>query len=144
METLAVVGLVGNIIQFVEFSSQLISKSVQLYQSSEGALTENMNMETAANHLILLNSKLENAASDTGDKALEDLCKSCSAVAVELLEALDKLKVHGGKEKGKAIRKALRSLWSREKVQEIEKRLEYFREELNLHIVVDLRCVNRL
>jgi hypothetical protein len=52
--------------------------------------------------------------------------------------------VHGGKEKGKSIRKALRSLWSREKVQEIEKRLEYFREELNLYIVVDLRCVNRL
>ena len=81
METLAVIGLVGNIVQFVDFGSKLISKSVQLYQSSDGVLTENINTETATNHLIRLNSKLENAANAGGDKALETLCKSCSAVA---------------------------------------------------------------
>jgi hypothetical protein len=31
MEALAVIGLVGNIVQFVDFGSKLISKSVQLY-----------------------------------------------------------------------------------------------------------------
>jgi len=50
----------------------------------------------------------------------------------------------GKKEEWESMRKALRSLWSKEKIQEIEKRLASFREELNLHIVVDLRCVNRL
>src|SRR5579871_2386662 len=99
MEVLAVIGLVGNLFQLVNFCSRLISKSVQLYQDSDGVLTEDITTETATNDLILLNSKLENAANVTGDKALEDLCKSCSAVATELLAALDKLKVHQGKEK---------------------------------------------
>jgi hypothetical protein len=144
METLAVIGLVGNIVQFVDFGSRLISKSIQLYQSGDGVLTENANTETAANHLIQLSNKLENAANTTSDKALHALCRSCGVVAVELLGALDKLKVQGKKGKWKSMRKALRSLWSKEKIQEIEKQLEGFREELNLHIVVDLRCVNRL
>ena len=144
METLGVIGLVDNIIQFVDFGSKLISKSVQLYQSSDGVLTEIITTETVTNHLIQLNSKLKNAANATGDKALETLCKSCSAVAAELLGALNKLKVHGKKERWKSMRKALRSLWSKEKIQEIEKRLASFREELNLHIAVDLRCGNML
>jgi hypothetical protein len=144
MEALAVIGLVGNIVQFVDFGSKLISKSVQLYQSRDGVLTENINTETATNRLVRLSSKLENAANATGDKALESLCESCSAVAAELLGALDQLKMHGEKEKWKSMRKALRSLWSKEKIQEIEKRLASFREELNLHIIVDLRYVNRL
>jgi hypothetical protein len=144
MEALAVIGLVGNIVQFVDFGSKLISKSIQLYQSSDGVLTENINMETATNHLFRLNNKLENAANSTGDKALQALCKSCGTVADELLGALDKLKVHEEKKKWKSMRKALRSLWSKEKIQEIEKQLASFREELNLHIVVDLRCVKRL
>lgn len=144
METLAVISLVGNVVQFVDFSSKLISKSVQPYQTSDCVLTENINTEMATNHLILLNSKLENAASTIGDKALEVLCKSCSAVAVELLGTLDKLKVHGGKEKWKSMRQAVRSLWSEEKIQDIERRLASFREELNLHVIVDLRRVSRL
>lgn len=90
METLAVIGLVGNIVQFVDFGSKLILKSVQLYQPGDGVLTVNIDTETATNHLIRLNSKLENAANATGDKALETLCKLCSAVATELLGALNK------------------------------------------------------
>lgn len=144
MEILAAISLVGTLVQFVDFGSKLISKSVQLCQYSDGVLTENINTETATNHLILLNSKLGNAANATGDKVLEALCKSCSAVAVELLGALDTLKVNGEKEKWKCMRKALRSLWSKEKIHGIEKQLASFREELNLHVIVGLRCVNRL
>ena len=143
METLAIIGLIGNIVQFVDFSGKLISKSIQLYQSSDGALTENIGTETATNHLIQLNNKLENGANVTGDKALHALCKSCGVVAVELLRTLDRLKVEGEKTKWKSTRKALRSLWSKEKIQGIEKQLTSFREELNLHIVVDLKYVNR-
>jgi len=143
METLAVISLVGNIIQFVDFSGKLISKSVQLCQSSEGALVENIDTETATNHLILLNDKLKDTATSTGDKALQDLCEACLTVARELLDALDKVKVKGKHEKWKSIRKALRSVWSKEYIEELERRLAKLRTELNLHLLVDLRCVLR-
>ena len=110
METLAIIGLVGNIVQFVNYSGKLISKSTELYRSSEGALAENIDTETATNHLVLLNSKLQSAAATTGDSTLESLCKSCSITADQLLAALDKVKVKGKQDKWKSIQKALQSV----------------------------------
>ncbi|KAF2175016.1 hypothetical protein K469DRAFT_756484 [Zopfia rhizophila CBS 207.26] len=114
METLAIIGLVGNIVQFVDFSGKLIAKSTELYRSSEGALLENIDAETATNHLVLLNNKLQDTATTASDEALKRLCESCKSTANELLAALDGVKVNEG-------------------------RLSRFREELNLHVVVDLR-----
>jgi hypothetical protein len=139
MEVLAIVGLVGNIIQFVDFSGKLISKSVQLYQSREGALAENIDTETATNHLLLLNDKLKDTATSTGDRTLKDLCEACHTVARELLEALDEVKVKGKQQKWKSIRKALNSVWSKEHIAQLEQRLANLRKELNLHVVVDIR-----
>ncbi|XTI95124.1 hypothetical protein V2W45_1503335 [Cenococcum geophilum] len=129
METLAIIGLVGNIVQFIDFSGKLISKSTKLHRSSEGALAENIDTETATNHLVLLNSKLRTTATATGDSALESLCKSCGTAADELLAALEKVK--------KSMRKALRSVWNKE--EELERQLARFREELKVHVVVNLR-----
>ena len=144
METLAIIGLVGNIVQFVDFSCKLISKSTELYQSSEGALAETIDTEAATNHLVLLNKRLKNTAGTTSDATLESLCKSCGNAADKLLAALDKVKVKGKQDKWKSVRKALRSVWSKEEIEELERRLAKFREELNLHVVVDLRCVRVL
>jgi hypothetical protein len=38
METLAIISLVGNIVQFVDFSGKLLSKLTEAYRSSESAL----------------------------------------------------------------------------------------------------------
>jgi len=141
MDILTAIGLVGNIVQFVDFGSKLISKSVELYRSGEGALGENIDTETATYHLLLLNDKLKDTATSTGDKTLLDLCEACHTVARDLLEALDKVKVKGKQQKWKSIRKALRSVWSKEDIEELERRLEKLRTELNLHVVVDLKCV---
>lgn len=65
MDPLTIIGLVGNIVQLVDFSGKLISKSTELYQSSEGALAENIYTETVTNHLDLLNNKLKNARTPT-------------------------------------------------------------------------------
>jgi len=92
------------------------------------------------NHLIELSTALQaSAGSSQGDPALEKLCDCCNDVAKELLEALGKLKVDGKKGKWSSVRKALRSVWSKEEIDGIQKRLESFRDEMNLHIVVDLR-----
>lgn len=141
MEPLAIIGLVGSVVQFVDFSGKLISKSTELYQSSKGALAENIDIETAISDLVFLKSKLQITTATTGDNALERLCTSCGTAADELLLALDKVKVKGKPGKWKSIRKAIRSVWSKEEIEELERRLERLKEELNLHIVVDIRCV---
>jgi hypothetical protein len=139
MEALPIIGLASNVVQFVEFGIKLIGKSTELYRSSEGALAENIDVEKATEHLLLLNNKLKAGASTTGDNTLQRLCESCKSTADELLVALNKIKCNGKQDRWKSIRKALRSVWSKEKIHELEGRLARFREELNLHMNVDLR-----
>jgi hypothetical protein len=138
MDPVTAVGLVSSIVQLVEFSGQLISKSVQLYRSADGALAENLDIEAVTNDLTQLNEKLK-ASAVTGDAALKKLCNSCNAVGDELLEALSRLKVNGKQQKWQSARKALRSIWRKEKIDQLEGRLAMFREELNLRITVGLR-----
>ncbi|KAI9862929.1 MAG: hypothetical protein M1813_004102 [Trichoglossum hirsutum] len=139
MEVLAAVGLAGNIIQFIDFGGRLISKTVEIQKSGTGALAENINIEAATNDLTLLSTKFHDSANSTSDTALRELCQSCNATAVELLTVLDSVKAHGGQNKWKSFRKALRSVWSKEDIALLEQRLARFRDELNLRVTMDLR-----
>lgn len=141
MEALAIIGLAGNILQFVDFSTKLISKSNELYKSAEGALADHHDIEATTDDLVLMNQKVMNGASSSSDNSLKALCESCNRVAGELLTALEKLKVKGRATKWLSIRKALRSLWSKEKLDDLERRLGRLRNELVLHIAGDLSCV---
>ncbi|KAF8536103.1 hypothetical protein BDD12DRAFT_749607 [Trichophaea hybrida] len=124
IERLAAIGLVGNIIKFVDFSSKILSKTQQIYRSADGALSENIDTELVTNDLVKMSAGLR---------------VSLNSCAKELLDALEKLKADGRKRKWKSVRKALRAVWSKEEIDGIQKRLSSFRDEINLHIVVDLR-----
>jgi hypothetical protein len=140
MEPLVALSLIGNVVQFVDFSSKLLSKTVEGYRSADGAFIDNADLETATNDLVALNKRINsNGASRGATLEFMSLCSSCNDVAKELLAALEKLKIHGGKSKWKSFRKALRSVWSKEHVLAIERRLSSFRDEINLRIVVGLR-----
>jgi len=139
MEALAAIGLIGNVVQFVDFSSKLVSGSIQLYRSAEGALEENIDTETVAKDLVLLNGRLKDSAASTSDGPLKNLCESCQAVAAELLQALAKAKVQGQRTKWKSIKKALQSVWNKEHIAQLDGRLARIREELNLQLTVSLR-----
>jgi hypothetical protein len=102
-------------------------------------LAENINIETATNHLVLLNNKIKDAVVIASDDTLKRLCDSCKSIADELLAALDKVKISGKQGRWKSIRKALRTVWSKEQTRELERWLASFRVELNLHVVEDLR-----
>jgi hypothetical protein len=55
MEPLVAISLVGNIVHFVDFSSKLISRTVEGYRSADGAFVDNANLEIATNDLVALN-----------------------------------------------------------------------------------------
>jgi hypothetical protein len=101
---------------------------------------DNANLETATNYLVaLMESINSNATPGSVNPVLISLCSSCDDVAKELIGAFAKLKVQGDKSKWKSFRKALRSVWSKEEILGIERRLSSFRDETNLRIVVELR-----
>ncbi|KAF8253283.1 hypothetical protein K440DRAFT_657280 [Wilcoxina mikolae CBS 423.85] len=121
MEPLAAIGLVGNIVQFVDFTSKILSKTQQIYRSADGALSENIDTELVTNDLAKLSAGL----------------RACGDPALEKLSAASESEWKEGKME--ECGKALRAVWSKEEIDDIQKKLSSFRDEMNLHIVVDLR-----
>jgi len=95
---------------------------------------------SATTDLVELSDRLK-ATTEGAIPKLAVLCVSCGEVADELLTGLARLKRSStrGAGKAKSVRLALRSMWSKDKIAGIERRLSGFRDEINLHIVVEIR-----
>ena len=138
METLAAVSLAGNILQLLNFTGPAISKTRQIHASISGTLKEHDDLESITNDLKDLASRLQ-ASTEPVDWVLEQLCSSCSEVADELLKSLKYLGVKGKPNRSESFRKTLKVLWGKEKLKILEERLAGFRQELTLHLTVELR-----
>ncbi|KAF2116983.1 hypothetical protein BDV96DRAFT_16670 [Lophiotrema nucula] len=142
MEVIATIGVISSVVQLVDFSSRCLAKGVQLYQSTSGVLDENEAIGTALEHLVSLKDVVLNATASDADSALKELCQAVTGAALELAEALEKVKVKkapGEAARWRSMRKAIRSVWSKEKIRELEHRLEGLRLELSLHITFKTR-----
>jgi len=139
MEAFTTIQIISSIVQLVDFSSKCVAKGVELYRSADGILDENAAIEIAATYLTGLNDQVRNAAFSATHQQLRDLCDRISAASSELLHVIVGLKVQGTKTKCKSMRKAIKSVWGKAKVQELEQRLNSLRDELNLHISVVTR-----
>src|SRR5579862_6016273 len=100
LDPLAALPLADTVLQFVGFSSKIISNGHQIYRSADGALSENIELETVATDLAELNTRLRQSLRPAGmmgcfnktEQALEDLCNSCRDVSEELLTRLNGLR----------------------------------------------------
>ena len=138
MEVLAAVSLAGNILQFLSVTCDAISKSRRIHASISGTLKEHDDLEGLTTDLKGLSSRLQASAAPV-DSVLEQLCSNCSEVADELLKALEHLTIKGRHTRSQSLRKALKALWVKEKLKLLEQSLAGFRQELTLHVTVELR-----
>ena len=138
MEALATLGLASNVVQFVDFASRLISKSHELYTSSDGMLIEQKDLALITRDMKAIVGHLKQSQGPAADQ-LQTLSTECFRVADELIGALKELQCKGPPSRYKSVRQALRFAWSKEKIHEIEKRLHSLREQINLRICANLR-----
>jgi hypothetical protein len=142
LDPLTALGLAGNIVQLVDFSSKIVGKARDIYKSADGSLPENLDAETVAQSLRVLYSNIAPqlvSPSSVQEETLNELCIGCDNIAKELLQALGRLKIQGKKTKWKSMRQALKSVSSKEELDVISKRLANYREQLNLNFLVALR-----
>ena len=149
LDPLTALGIASNAVQLAEFSSRLISRGHQIFKSTDGALTENLELEAIASGLLKMNNtlarslrsdELHRTLSDD-DKELQAICEGCRCVGTELINALQKLKIRGNHGKWKSFRQALKTIWSKDEIDKLSKRLEGFRKQLDTYILVSLRYV---
>lgn len=141
-DPVASLGLAANIVQFVDFSHRLLSESKAIYNSATGASADNDVIETVASDLDLLNAKLT-APSAAGaiPESMRSLASQCKDVARELLDVLEKIKVKGSHRKWKSFVQALRSVWRKDEIEELVRRMERLRNEMHYRLQIMMRCV---
>lgn len=145
MDPMTAVALASSIVQFVDFSSKLVSKGHHIYTSANGALSENLDLEAVTVDLSHLTARLkgyEGCTCPTKDQQdLLNLASSCDFLADQLMERLEKLKVDKDAKhrKWKSFRQALKAVWSKKELDDMATSLASFRSQLELHILVSLR-----
>jgi hypothetical protein len=118
MEPLSALNIATSVVQFVDFSSKIISKSLEIYKSDYAELSEYSNIRYIITKLEELARDLEkslklddstNSHMSQNDLGLLDLCKECKTISNKLIAVLDKLTRKGKLGKFLNISKTLRS-----------------------------------
>jgi hypothetical protein len=150
LDPLSALSVAASVVQFVDFASKIICKGKEVYASTDGVLQENMQNETVTARLLEMTKRLKKPLVQVGSSSeeeraqhrrLHEICKECSEISKELLQHLGDLKVPKGSEhrRWKSFRQALKSVWEKQAIDSMAKRLEGLRTELHTHILVVLR-----
>jgi hypothetical protein len=72
---------------------------------------------------------------------MEKICEACVKLSKELVDRLEKLKVPDGHphRKWKSFRQTLKTVWSKEKIEEVATKLAKLRTELDTHVIFSLK-----
>ena len=138
MVALAAASLAGHVLQSLSLTGDAISESLQIHASTSITLKEHDDLECLTIDFEDLSGRLQ-ASAGSVDSVLEQPCSRCGEVAEELLRAREHLGVKGKYTRSPSLRKALKALWHKEKLTILEQRLAGFRQEMTLHITVNLR-----
>jgi hypothetical protein len=152
MDPLTALSLAGTVVQFVDFGCTILSRGCELYTSPTGNLTVNNEIHLVTNDLQAVIVKLRSSSLTASQSAsvafvdsqepdsLERICESAAAVAEELLQRLDSLKVSGRKfKRWESFQQAVKSVWSRQEIDALVRRLRGFQQALDTRLLFSIR-----
>lgn len=146
-ETLAAIGLAGNIVQFLDFSVKLLKQSHDIYRSTLGASDDIVDAEIAIKDLMHATQRLRislhppetSSTLTAAETSLDELRQRCFETGQEFLKLLNKLTIKGHCTRWKSIKLALAKEWKDGTFKELERWLTGLREEMHFHVTVTLR-----
>jgi hypothetical protein len=128
----AALGLAGNIITLIDFTWKLFAGAHTIYRSHAGTSDENVVLEVIVRDISSLSGAVivEQARSEK----LQLLAAESKRVAEELLHALEKLKAKGRNTRWGSLKAALKEVWSRGEIENLEKSLSKLQAQVTAHI----------
>lgn len=99
MDPLSAVGLAGTLVQFIDFTSKIVTQGRELYKT--GSLKLKGQVEAVTTDLLDFSTKFQQCSSCAQDEsssaaeneiALRKLCEECDGIALQLLAQLNRLK----------------------------------------------------
>ena len=146
MDPLSALSLAGNISQVLDLGTKIVSGSLQMCRSADGASSTNSHLETMTSDLTRLcaallqpENHIDQQHAIKAELALIPLSQSCKALGEEFLSILNALKVKSQHKRFDSIRQALKGVWKEKEIRIYEKRLKSYRTQIALHLIEILR-----
>ncbi|KAF2439407.1 hypothetical protein P171DRAFT_122106 [Karstenula rhodostoma CBS 690.94] len=120
MEPLTAVGLVANIVQFVDLGCKIFASAKEIQHSTAGLTTDDQRTSDMMTEMYRLSLHLESPGrepSDANEKALFKLAAECHKLSVQILELMDKTSAKNPGSKSEAIRSTVRKMSANTKTQ---------------------------
>jgi hypothetical protein len=137
MDPLTVIGLVSNIISFVDFGAKIFAGAREIQKSGSGTLEENRSLERVVRDVKGFSSKLltpEGASFIGEDGRLCELAGECRALCDALVQLLEKIKVKDPKSRTQSFVSVMKSFVHQAEKKELQQRLDYCRSQLELQL----------
>ncbi|KAF2497243.1 hypothetical protein BU16DRAFT_538344 [Lophium mytilinum] len=136
VDAFAAIGLAANIAQFIEYIVKLTSESRAIYASSSGASDNSDSILSITQDLNRFVSGLVvHGSTSPSDPAVVSLAQSCQDEAGKLITLLNGLRGTGKSRKWESFRQAVKTLGKKEKIGEMQRRLDSYRGLLTIHLV---------
>ena len=150
LDPLAALSVGASVVQFVDFSSKLISKATELYKGSRNALIEVQELHDVSRRLIRLDENLfgtrralrahnKQKNLPPAEEALQQVSLECTKMAAEFIDTLDKLLAPSEHKAWKSCRQAFKAIWNKDGLEAMQRRLSQQREQLVIHLLVVIR-----
>ena len=156
MDPVTALGLVANVMTFVEYAQVLVSKGYKFYKATGDDHIKYNDLILASERLFKLSTGLAESTKTvlprhsqgvsvrsqqlyTHSTALIDITRECGQQAIELNDALQRLTEGTGQQVWKSFRKAFKLVWSKQEIDEKSARLRGLREQVVIHLLVVIR-----
>lgn len=147
MDPLSALSLASAVIQIADFSTKVLSRTKEIYTSTDDTFQNAKSLEAATANISELLVELEDKTSvnhrrsgrQTADKQLVRLAHDSIDIANTLRTTLDGLRHKKDDGKRNAFDQGLRSVLQQEKIVEIADRLDAIRKQVDTAILFSLR-----
>jgi ribosomal protein L29 len=153
MDPFSGIGLASSIITFIDFGCGLVSDAHEIYHSANGLTRDFEDVDLACERSKQIAQSIQSrvvtrrdymTADDamTDNEVLQGLAKSCLGTANEITEVLGKMRSKtDGKQtrKLKSLRKAFVQYRGKDKVEQLNQRLQTHRRDLSHHLIIMMR-----
>ena len=140
LDPLNAISLASSIVQFVHFGTQMVLEGLELYQSDDGALAKNSELEAIVNDINQRSEILIKTPQLCEDEvAIQKLAESSKKIADELLEQLSRMRIPVSHKRLQSSRKAVAAAWKKDKITDLERRLCRLQNQINQRLVFMMR-----
>jgi hypothetical protein len=146
MDPISALSVAAAVVQFIDFGGTIIASTYAIYKSSSKKSEGTNDIASITARLVELNCELEQSATFSPTSQVERdiamLCQHCNKAAITLLDALHQLNGASNPNLWNSFKIALRTVWTQGEIDALQTRLESYRQQICMHILVGLRCAS--